>query len=415
MRSRCAVVFVCCFGAWQNLSADDWPQFLGPERNGVSSETGLIEELDSSGGDILWKQPLGVGMSGIAISNGLAVTLYQNDTSQFLTALDADSGAKKWETVVAPAYENAMGNGPRATPTVADGTVYAFTGEGILVTVAMDDGRLLWSVNATKELFCKPSEYGMSSSPLVTDGKVIVQVGSHRGTVAAFDCRTGKQQWTAGDGTAGYSSPMLAELAGTRQIVALAGKEVLGIAPADGSVLWAYPFETEYDCNTATPVRLSDSRILISAGENHGSVILDIAKANDGFSATPTWESLAKDSVLRAEWQTPVVLNGHVYALDNMGSAGPITNLVCLRLSDGEQVWSQPRFGKSNLILADGKLFLSTMRGELVIVRATPEGFQETGRTIVTGMTRQAPSLANGKLYLRDDEVVVCVQVSAKP
>ena len=242
---------------------------------------------------------------------------------------------------------------------------------------------------------------------------VIVQVGSRKGAVAAFNREDGGLLWTAGSGTAGYSSPVLMNLAGTQQVVALVGAAALGIDPSTGDVLWNYNYVTEYDCNTASPVRLDDDRVLISAGENHGSTILTVKQTSGRFSARPSWESLGRTSVLRAEWQTPALLDGFLYGMDNIGSAGPITNLVCVRVSDGEQVWSQRRFGKSNLTLADGKLFISTMAGELVLVTAAPDGFAEVSRaTILKKATRQAPVIANGQLYLRDDNEVVCLKVS---
>lgn len=395
------------------LQADDWPQFLGPNRNGISTETDLADTFPKQGPELIWRVPLGVGMSNIAVSGGSAVTLYQDAENQILTALDAATGEKKWELPVAPAYENAMGNGPRATPTVDDGTVFALSGEGVLVAADLATGKEQWSVNTPKTLFGRVMDYGMASSPLVVGDNIVVQVGSHRGTVAAFNRTSGKLAWSAENGNAGYSSPILATLAGTRQIVAFAGQEVLGLHPDDGTVLWKHDFETEYDCNTATPVILDDSTLLVSAGENHGTAILRIAESDGKLTATADWESLGKESVLRAEWQTPIVKDGHIYGLDNMGSAGPITNLVCVRLADREMVWSEQRFGKGNLTLADGKLYVSTMRGELVIVKATPESFQETGRTILLGMTRQAPVIANGRFYLRDDKEVICV--NAKP
>ena len=413
MRTQIALTGVLVFISAGTCLAEDWPQFLGPARNGVSAETKLIETFPEEGPEILWRQPLGTSMSGIAVSDGVAYTLYQNEDQQ-LVAMDALTGETKWTTPIAPAYENAMGNGPRATPAVHDGMVYAFSGEGILAAVEAASGKMKWSVNTPKDLVCKPAEYGMASSPLVTGDSIIVQVGSHRGTVAAFDRTTGKRKWVAGEGYAGYSSPVLTTLAGKEQIVALVGAEVMGIDPADGKMLWNHEFITDFNCNTATPVRLDEGSLLISAGENHGSMILKITSEDGALSAEEGWSSLGKDSVLRAEWQTPVQLDGHVYALDNVGGAGPITNLVCLRVADGEVAWGVPRFGKSNLILADGKLFISTMRGELVIVTATPDSFQETGRAVVLGSTRQAPVIANGRLYLRDDKEVVCVNVKAK-
>lgn len=412
-------VLVCTFSLTvllQNskLAADDWPQFLGPNRNGISAETKLVETFPKEGPEILWRLPLGVGMSNLAVSGGQAFTLYQNEESQLLTAIDVKTGKQVWEVVIAPAYENAMGNGPRATPAVKDGVVYAFSGEGVLVAADTKTGKLAWAVNAAKELYGKVMDYGMASSPLVIGDNVVVQPGSHRGTVAAFNIKDGKLVWAAANGNAGYSSPIVATLAGKEQIVALAGAEVLGIDPADGTVLWKHDFETEYDCNTATPLILDESTLLVSAGENHGSAILKITETDGTLTATSEWESIGKDSILRAEWQTPVVSDGHLYGFDNMGSAGPITNFVCVRLSDQEQVWKEDRYGKCNLILADGKLFISTMRGELVIAKASAKAYEETGRAVIFGMTRQAPVIADGKLYLRDDKEVVCINVQAK-
>lgn len=395
-------------------SGGDWPQFLGPNRNGVSDETKLTNTFPADGAIVVWRQPLGPSMSGVSISDGTAFTLYQSETHQMLVALDAKTGEKKWEEKLAPAYENAMGNGPRATPTVHDGKVYAYTGEGILVAADAATGQTAWSVNAPKELYGKTMDYGMASSPLVVDGNVVVQVGSHRGAVAAFDSKSGKLSWSAAEGNAGYSSPIVTTLAGKEQIVALIGQELIGIEPANGDVLWSYEYSTDYDCNTATPVPLGDSKLLISAGENHGATILTIQESDGTYTATADWESLGNDSVLRAEWQTPVVFDGHLYALDNKGSAGPITNMVCIRMSDRKQLWAESRFGKANFILADGKLFVSTMRGDLMIVKATPESFQVADRSVVLGMTRQAPAIANGLLYLRDDNEVVCVDVRQK-
>lgn len=396
-----------------SLRADDWAQFLGPNRNGISAETGLVEKFPQEGPKIAWRTELGVGMSGLAVAEGKLFTLYQ-DEKQYAVCMDAKSGKQLWKTALAPAYENAMGNGPRATPVVQDGMVYVFTGEGILAALAADSGLLKWSVNTPEELFSKPAEYGMASSPLISGDNVVVQVGSHRGTVAAFDRKTGKQVWAAGTCKAGYSSPILASLAGRDQIVAFAGDQAMGLDPADGKVLWNYDFETDYQCNTATPVVLNDSTVLISSGENHGSAVLKVSADGESFKVDEVWTSLGKDSVLRAEWQTPILLDGHLYGMDNLGSAGPITNLSCVDAATGKLVWSEPRFGKSNLIAADGKLLISTMRGELVVVRVSTEGFQETARAVVLAMTRQAPVLSNGLLYLRDDREVVCIDMKAE-
>jgi len=395
----------------KHANGDDWPQFLGPHRNGVSAETGLVNAWPADGPEVVWRTPLGVSMSGVAVVKGAAFTMFQDKISQYVVCLNAADGKERWRTPVAPVYENAMGHGPRATPTVADGHVFAFTGEGTLVALNVEDGRQLWSVNVPKLLKGKPNEYGVSCSPLITDDRVIVHSGTTAAAVAAFGISDGKLAWQAGSGNAGYSSPVLLSLNGETQIVSLTAAGAIGIESVSGKELWSFPFPTEFDCNTASPVRLNDQHILISAGENHGSVVLAVNSVKNGTTAEKVWSSLGKDSQLRAEWQTPVIHEGHLYGLDNGGSAGPITNLVCLRLTDHTTVWQKNRFGKSNLMLADGKLFLTTMEGEVVIVEASPEEFRELSRATIMDTTRQAPALADGHLFVCDDKEVVCINV----
>lgn len=412
LAATAAIVLVSC-GMAQPTAAEEWPQFLGPMRNGTSAETGLIQTFPAGGPDVLWRQPLGVGMSSVAVTKGFAVTLFQDETSQYVVAFDAVSGDPRWRTPVAPAFENGMGHGPRATPTVVDGLVHVLTGEGVLTQLTLAEGKQNWSVDVPASLGGKPAEYGVACSPVVTDGLVIVQAGSPQAAVAAWELKSGELRWKAGSGKAGYSSPLLATLAGRSQLVVFDASGASGLEPKTGEVLWSFPFPTDYDCNIATPVQLSDSTVLISAGENHGSVVLEISAGSSGLAAKPVWSSLGPTSQLRSEWQTPVVHDGYLYGLDNQGSAGPITNLVCVRLADWTTIWKQNRFGKSNLILADGRLWISTMKGELVLVAASPEGYQEVSRCTLIETTRQAPVIAHGRLYLRDDHELVCVQVRA--
>lgn len=407
-RLLCCCAAVVCADA---VPADDWPQFLGPERNGTSTETGLLQSLKSGSVKTLWQVPLGTGMSGIAISGGRAFTLFQTETEQFAVALDAATGKQIWKTSLAPAYENSMGNGPRATPTVVADRAFVYTGEGILSALKASDGKQIWSVNVPKSLGGQPSEYGCSCSPLVMGNHVIVQSGTDSAATAAWNVDTGELVWKSGGSNAGYSSPVAAKLAGRQQVLVFNAAGAAGLDPNTGDELWAHSFPTEFDCNTATPVVLSENELLISAGENHGAVILQLKASGAAIVAESVWESLGKDSQLRAEWQTPVIHEGHLYALDNSGSAGPITNLVCIRLSDRSTVWQKPRFGKSNLILADGRLWFTSMKGEVILVEASPKGYQESGRIQVLQTTRQAPALANGLLYVRDDEQVVCLDV----
>ncbi|MFO0976636.1 MAG: PQQ-binding-like beta-propeller repeat protein [Planctomycetaceae bacterium] len=396
-----------------NSYGDDWPQFLGVHRDGVSKETGLVKKFGAKGPAVLWQTDLGVGMSGISVVGSQVFTLYQDETSQYVVCLGVEDGKITWKTAVGSAYENAMGNGPRATPSVSGDNVYALTGEGILVALKRTDGMKLWEVNVPKSLGGEPSEYGMSGSPLVVEKHVIVHAGTESAAVAAFDAATGKLSWKAGSGKAGYSSPVLAELSGVPQVLAFTATGITSVDPASGTEFWSFPFITDYDCNTANPVTTDDGHVLISAGENHGSVLLNIAKSGNKWTVKDEWTSAGKDSQLRAEWQTPVLHDGYLYGLDNSGSAGPITNLVCIRLSDRKTMWQKSRFGKSNLILADGMLWLTTMNGELVCVEAKSDDFFETGRATVMETTRQAPAISNGRLFVRDDVRIICFDVKS--
>ncbi len=415
VRSICVVI--ACVMCWTSpLAAQQgpsWPQFLGPQRTGISTEKGLVDAWPQGGIPEVWRVSGGVGMSGCAIAEGTLCTLVQREQQQFCVALDAQTGRQRWLTPLAPAYENSMGHGPRATPTIDKSVVYVFTGEGILAALQFADGKPLWSVDTVQDLGGPVADYGMSCSPLVVGDLVIVTVGGARGTIAAFDKKTGKLAWTVGtDEPAGYSSPALLTLAGRPQVVAFAGASAKGLDPT-GRLLWDYPYETDYNCNIATPLAIQGN-VLLSAGENHGSVMLAVKQAGDACEVSEVWTSLGTASTLRNEWQTSIHVDGYLYGLDNVGSAGPVTHLTCVEAATGKRMWQQPRFGKSNLIYADGKLIFSTMNGELVLVRAKSAAFEELGRQEVVGKTRQAPALAGGLVYLRDDRDIVCLDLRAK-
>ncbi len=393
----------------------DWPQFLGPDRNGISRETGLLTAWPKDGPREVWRVAGGAGMSGLAIRGGKLYTLVQKGDRQWVVCLDAKTGAAQWETDLATAYKNPMGDGPRATPTVADGTLYVFTGEGILAALKTADGAIVWQKNVVAEFGGKPADYGMACSPLIIGDRVIVTVGVPDATVAAFDRKSGTVAWTAGkDFLPGYSSPVVLKIGGRDQLVVFHGNGAFGLDPATGAELWSYPYETGFNCNIATPLAI-DGKVFFSAGENHGSVLLALQpQGGNKFDVKEVWVSQGPKSVLRNEWQTSILLDGYLYGFDNVGSAGPVTHLACVNVTTGERQWQELRFGKGNLIAADGKLFLSMMQGELVVATATPKRFEELGRKRVVGKTRQAPALAGGLLYLRDDREIVCLDVRQK-
>lgn len=403
---KASITFVLLALTASIAAAADWPQFLGPDRNGISPETGLMKSWPKDGPKEVWRVKGGVGMSGLAISGGKLMTLVQKDGKQVLLALDAKTGKVIWETPLAPEYENQMGNGPRGTPAISGDQVFVYTGEGILIAASIKDGKILWKHHPVSELGGTPADYGMACSPLVVGSQAIVTPGAPGAAVVAYDAKSGKLAWKTGDDPAGYSSPALLKVGGKEQIVVFTGASAIGVQPGSGELLWRYPYETEFNCNIATPLAV-DGRVFISCGENHGCVLLDVS----GKEPAVVWESQGTKSILKNEWQTAIQLGGHLYGFDNVGSAGPVTHLACINAADGKPVWQKSRFGKGNLIAADGKLFLSTMKGELVVLAATPKGYEELGRKTVLGTTRQAPTLSSGLVYLRDDKEIVCLDV----
>jgi outer membrane protein assembly factor BamB/pimeloyl-ACP methyl ester carboxylesterase len=391
--------------------ADDWPGFLGKNRNGISAETSLIDAFPASGPVVRWRVAGGVGMSAVVVQGDYALTTWNADGQQWLVALDTSNGSLKWRTPMGAAYKNAMGDGPRATPTIAADRAYAYSGEGILIAVDLASGRPLWRKDVVQELSAKPSEYGMSCSPLVIDDRVIVHAGADDAAVVAFATSDGKLLWKTGTGHAGYSSPVLMDIAGTQQVVAFSGTALLGIDPDSGKNLWSYPFETDYGCNTASPVAI-DGGVFISSGENHGSVLLDVKKLNGTYAVSERWKSLDSKSVMRNEWQTSIVIGEHLYGFDNVGAAGPVSHFSCIEAKSGKPVWQKSRFGKGNLVYADGKFWLTTIEGDLVIAKADTDGFQELSRATLVEKNRQTLSIANGCGYLRDDSEVVCIELA---
>jgi len=399
--------------AWQFAHAADWPQFLGPQRNGISAETGLLETWTDESVAEIWRADGGIGMSGLAIRDGKLITLIQNAGFQRIVAHHAVTGERLWQNPIAPAYKNAMGDGPRATPTIVDDQVFVFTGEGILAAVDFKTGRTVWKQDVFGGTDADPAEYGTACSPLVIGDLVIVTAGSPTATMVAYNRKSGTKMWGTGDDPAGYSSPALLNVNGQKQLVAFTGNSLLGLHAKTGAALWRYPYVTQYRCNTATPIAI-DGKVFISSGENHGSVLLNIKATGNTYDVGEVWASQGTRSTMRNEWQTSILLDGYLYGFDNVGSAGQVSHLTCIDARTGRRQWQQARFGKGNMISAEGKLFMSTMKGEVVIARANPTKYQELGRKLVMETTRQAPALSDGRLYLRDDQEIICLDVRKK-
>ena len=407
-----ARILSICLLSTTALTAADWPQHLGPLRTGHSAESELLNTWPTDGLKINWKIEGGVGMSGIAVVDGIAVTLVQKNEKQLAIAVDAKTGEAKWETAIAPAYSNAMGNGPRAFPAIASGQAFVFTGQGILASVDLASGKLNWKHDTIKEYKGEVADYGMAASPLVVGNFVIITTGHENGVaIAAFSVDDGESMWqTSFADSIGYSCPALLNVADEKQLVVFTGTHLRGLSTL-GEPRWEYRYVTPYDCNIVTP-QIVDGDIFISSGEDHGAVRLKVTKSGTEYSVEEVWSSQGRTSVMRNEWQTSILHKGHLFGFDNIGGAGPITNLNCVDATTGKLAWQVQRFGKGNAIAADGKLFISMMDGQLIIAKLDTKQYTALGSQKVTRGTRQAPTLSDGVLYLRDDESIYAVDVS---
>ena len=372
-----------------------YPQFLGPDRNGVVRGLRLASDWAARPPRLVWQHPVGAAWSGFAVARGVAVTQEQRDGDEAVVAYDLRTGSVRWMHADRERYATVVaGEGPRATPTIAGGRVFTLGATGLLNALDLQTGRGLWQRHVVRENPGPDPQWGRSSSPLVVDGKVIVSAGGAGGrSLVAYDAGSGSPVWSGGDDAVGFSSPMMVTLAGRRQIVIFNRGSVAGHDPATGAPLWQHPWPP-HQPTVAQPLPLGGDRLLVSSGYGIGSKLLRIAAADDGsLRVELLWESPR----LKAKFTNLVVHDGFVYGLDD-------GVLVCLDPATGERRWRSGRYGHGQVILADDLLLVQTEDGEVVLVRPEPARLVELARfTALDGKTWNPPALAGPWLLVRND------------
>ncbi|MEZ6132306.1 MAG: PQQ-binding-like beta-propeller repeat protein [Planctomycetaceae bacterium] len=389
-------------------NADDWPTWRGVQRDGVSQETGLLSEWPSAGPRKVWtSSDAGLGYSSFAVVGDRLYTLGADENEEYLIALDAMTGKKIWQTSIGARLANDWGDGPRSTPTVAGDLVVALGGKGGLRCVSTD-GTVKWSAEMT-ELGGSVPNWGYSESPLVDGDKVLCTPGGSNGTVVAFDLESGKKLWQSSDMTvkAHYSSIVPVEHFGKRQYIQLTESKVFGL-DAEGSLLW----QSDWPGKVAvipTPI-YHDGFVYVASGYGIGCALLKISQDN---SVTPVYDN----KNMKNHHGGVIRLGDYVYGYsDGVG-------WLCQEMNSGEIVWNEKsKLDKGSVAYADGMLYcLSEKDGTCVLVKATPEGWEEHGRFVLEPQTKQRsikgkvwthPVIANGRLYLRDQEIVCCYDIA---
>lgn len=396
--------------------ANDWPQWLGPQRNSLSEETGLLKTWPAGGPQRLWLfDNCGSGYSGFAIVGDRLFTMGGRDDKCQLIALDANTGQELWSADLGPMLKNDWGDGPRSTPTVDGGFVYALGGKGLLVCVRAKDGREVWRVNLEDDFAGTEPNWGYSESVLVDGDQVVCTPGGEEGAIAALDRTTGRLRWRTKelDDTAHYSSIVLATINGQRQYVQLLEQRLVGISPDDGRVLW----QAEFPGRVAvipTPI-VHGNRVFATAGYGAGCSLVEISPANE---ATEQYDEQARKRM--KNHHGGVILVGDYLYGHSDGSGW-----LCMDFATGEQKWREREIlGKGEIAFADGMLYcLGEDDGQVVLIDASPDGWQEHGRFTLDPQTEirsdrgkiwTYPVIVNGKLYLRDQDLVYCYDVTAK-
>jgi outer membrane protein assembly factor BamB len=373
--------------------ASYWTDFRGPARDGHYREQPV--RLDwTKGLEPVWKQPIGGGYASFVVARGRAFTIEQRGAQEVASAYDVLTGRELWTNRWTAAFRESMGgDGPRATPTWDDGRVYVLGGQGELRALDEETGTTIWRTNILDDAGASNLQWGMAAAPLVVDDTVVVLPGGGDGrSIVAYDRRAGTRVWSALDDQASYSSPMLVTLGGVRQILAFTATRLVGVTPDRGELLWEFPWKTSYDVNASQPLVLGDNRVFISTGYGTGAAVIELTRSGSRFAVREVWRNI----LMKNQFTSSVLHEGYIYGLDE-------SILTCMDAATGERQWKNGRYGYGQVLLAGGHLIVLTEDGNLALVRATPERYEEIVRfPAIEGKTWNHPAMGYGYLLIRN-------------
>lgn len=373
-------------------AAAQWPGYRGQDRDGVYRGP---MRVPWDGLDPMWKKKIGGGRASFAIAGGRAFTIEQRQDSEVVAAYDVMTGQELWTQAWTERFSQWMGGGegPRATPTWADGVVYALGGRGELRAMNDASGAVLWRTNILADARADNLKWGMAASPLVVGDALIVLPGGPSGnSVVAYDRRNGKRLWTALDDQQAYVSPMQVMLGGIPQLLVVSADRVMGLGVDRHQLLWEFPWKTDHDGSAAQPIVIGDRRVFYSSGYGVGAVVVELTQAGERFDVREVWRNVR----MKNRHSSSVFYNGFIYGLDE-------GILACLDASTGELKWKGGRYGHGQLLLAGDHLIVMTEEGELLLVAATPTKLQVVARLqAIDGETWNAPAMADGILLVRN-------------
>ena len=390
--------FVATLALGSAISAQDWPQILGPARNGIYTGPPIVASFPRSGPPQLWRRDVGAGFAGPAVVGDRLVLFHRVNNRETLEAMDANTGKTLWTFDYPTSYRDDFGfdEGPRAVPVIAAGRLFTHGADGMLHAVDFSTGKMLWSIDSRKVFDAPKGYFGVASSPVVDGTRVLVNVGGKKGGIVAFDAASGKTLWTATGDEPSYSAPIIANINGQHTGVFFTRTGLVALDPATGKVFYQHRWRARQaaSVNAATPI-VSNDRIFLSASYGTGAVLLQVANN----VVTPIWSG---DESMSNHYSTSVLKDGYLYGFDGRQEFGQ--SLRCVELATGKVMWNVDGFGAGTLLIAGDTLVITRESGELALAPATPKAFRFNARAqLLKGVVRAYPALANGRYYLRND------------
>ena len=389
-----------------NRERDDWPQWRGPNRDGRSTERGLKKTWPASGPPLAWRMTgAGEGYSSFAVAGGRLITMGARGGTEYVIAFDAASGKRLWATANGSRFSNDRGDGPRGTPTVDGGRLYAFGASGDLTALDPASGKTLWTVNVLRQYGGSNITWGLSESPLVLDDRILVNAGGNGASIVALRKTDGSLIWKSQSDEPGYSSAVVQEVQGIRQAIFFTGERAVGVDVRDGRLLWSYNRVANRTANIATPI-VRGNRVFLSSDYGTGAALLEMTASGGGITAREVY--FTRD--MRNHHASSVLVGDHLY-----GFNGAI--LTAMRFDDGQVAWRARDFPKGSLVYADERLYLYSERGDVALAEASPDAYREHGRfQLRTGSlpTWSHPVVSGGKLFLRDQDTIYAYDVAGR-
>ena len=397
------------FSLWSTAKTDvsgEWPQWRGPRRDGISTETGLLKQWPPDGPPQAWKtNGLGNGYSTVSITKGRLFTMGLKGNREFVIALDAADGKPLWVQAHGGRFSNDRGDGPRGTPTVDGDRVYALGGNGDLSCLDAVSGKIFWSLNVVEKFGGSNPHWGTSESPLILGDQLLVNAGGPNASIVALNKMDGSVIWKSGSDGAGYSSAIPFEVAGVPQAVFFTHQRAMAVDVRNGNPLWDYSQVANRTANVATPI-VKGNKVFLSSDYGTGCALLEIKPEGGKLKA----QEIYFNQNMKNHHSSSVLIGDTLYGFSS-------AILTAMRFDDGEVIWKDRSVGKGSLVFADGHLYCFSEKGVVGLVEATPNGYQEKGRFSIPQEslpTWSHPVVAGGRLYLRDQDNLYAFDVRAK-